>query len=360
MANPHLEECPDYRQPEFEEARLLFTVDGKTDAEAALLLQNIWNFNNGKAIAEWDRRLAAEVEERQRLQEELEVEEEGQRVLREAEEEQVKQEERKKYKNKFAPIPDRPLPAAPFLLPSQYTLNKLRKGEYVPLYAFTNKGIREAEEDASDDEDLLTLVQTDKGPTFQTAATAKAKKHKVKDERLSWEEFSQANFRMLNCMKLEDWPPERITMVRDFWVAFEAHEWRHDTSETRKRALLLYQGRVRRDWRKTLGTPDAFRLLPLRMDRLHEYHQELLDNAYAAKIEALPTVCHLIFFSPLRISAHDSFLSNPTLKFFPSSFYSNLSMPILAPYMRFYTHTVSSGTRAPRLASSRPNVVFSL
>ena len=72
-------------------------------------------------------------------------------------------------------------------------LNKLCKGEYVPLYAFTNKGIREAEEDASDDEDLLTLVQTDKGPTFQTAATAKAKKHKVKDECLSWEEFSQAN-----------------------------------------------------------------------------------------------------------------------------------------------------------------------
>ena len=158
-----------------------------------LLLQNIWNFNNDKAIAEWDRRRAAEVKERQRRQEELEVEEERRRVLREAEEEQVKQEEGKKYKNKFAPIPNRPLPAAPFLLPSQYMLNKLCKGEYVPLYAFTNKGIREAEEDASDDEDLLTLVQTDKGPTFQTAATAKAKKHKVKDERLSWEEFSQAN-----------------------------------------------------------------------------------------------------------------------------------------------------------------------
>ena len=107
-----------------------------------------------------------------------------------------------------------------------------------------------------------------------------------------------SQFRMLNCMKLEDWPPECITMVRDFWVAFEAHEWRHDTSETCKQALLLYQGRVRRDWHKTLGTLDAFRLLPLHMDRLHEYHQELLDNIYAAKIEALPMVCHLVFFHP--------------------------------------------------------------
>ena len=283
MANPHLEECPDYGQPEFDEAQLFFTVDGKTDEEAAILLQNMWHFNNNKAIAEWDR---------QRIREEFEVEEERRRVLREAEEEQAKQEERKKYKNKFAPIPDRPLPAAPFLLPSQYMLNKLRKGEYVPLYAFTNKGMREAEEDTSDDEDLLTLVQTDKGPTFQTAAAAKAKKHKIKDERLSWEEFSQANFRMLNCMKLEDWLQERVAMVRDFWVALETHDWHHDTSETRKQALLLYQGRVHRDWHKTLGTLDVFRLLPLCMDWLHEYHQELLDNAYAAKIEVLPTVCH--------------------------------------------------------------------
>ena len=95
-------------------------------------------------------------------------------------------------------------------------------------------------------------------------------------------------------------------MVRDFWVALEMHDWCHDTSETRKRALLLYQGRVRRDWHKTLGTPDAFRLLPLRMDRLHEYHQELLDNAYAAKIEVLPTVCRF-HTQYVLFSAHCSF-----------------------------------------------------
>ncbi|KIJ12428.1 hypothetical protein PAXINDRAFT_14752 [Paxillus involutus ATCC 200175] len=318
MTNPHEEECPNYMLPEFEEARLLFTVEGKTDEEAAALLSNLWDFNNNKAKLVWVREHAAEIEARQEEHERTEQEAGRQRLLREQEEEQAKQEERKKYKNKFAPIPNRPLPTTSLLLPSQHALNKLCKGEYVPLYFFTNKGIREAEDDGSGDEDLLTLVQTDRGPTFQTAASAKAKKHKVRDEQLSWEEFSQANYRMIAAMKQQEWPDERINMVRDFWVAFETHPWRHDPSEYRKRALLLYQGRVRRDWHKTLGTSAAFRLLPLREERLNELHQELLDNAYAAKIDAVPTVRALmrscqtpkLTFSILLSTSSPSFVFN--------------------------------------------------
>lgn len=47
------------------------------------------------------------------------------------------------------------------------------------------------EENGLGDEDLLTLIQTDKGPTFQTNALVKAKKYKVKDELSSWEEFGK-------------------------------------------------------------------------------------------------------------------------------------------------------------------------
>ncbi|KAI9462600.1 hypothetical protein HD554DRAFT_2175938 [Boletus coccyginus] len=168
----------------------------------------------------------------------------------------------------FTPISDRPLSDTALILPPQHALNKLGRGNYVPLYLFTNKGIREAEEDGSGDEDLLTLVQTDRDPTFQTSASVKAKKYKVKDEALSWEEFGRANYRMLNAMR----------------------HWRHDPSKYRQRALLVYQGRIHKDWHKTLGTTDAFRLLPLHAGRLNECHQELLDNVYATKIEAILSV----------------------------------------------------------------------
>ncbi|KIK76808.1 hypothetical protein PAXRUDRAFT_17927 [Paxillus rubicundulus Ve08.2h10] len=174
MTNPHKEECLNHMLPEFKEARLLFMVEGKTDEEAAALLSNLWDFNNNKAKLE---------------------------------------EEQKKYKKEISPIPNRPLQTTSLLLPLQHALNKLCKGEYIPLYFFTNKGIREAEDDGSRDEDLLTLIQIDKGPMFQMAASAKAKKHMVRDKHLTWEEFSQANYCMITMMKQQEWPDEQISMI---------------------------------------------------------------------------------------------------------------------------------------------------
>jgi hypothetical protein len=88
-------------------------------------------------------------------------------------------------------------------------------------------------------------------------------------------------------MRQQDWPTERLEMLRSFWLALECDNWRHNPSEYCKHALLLYQGRVHRDWHKTLGTPDTFHLILLYVGHLNVYHQELLDNAYAAKIIAV-------------------------------------------------------------------------
>ncbi|KIJ10747.1 hypothetical protein PAXINDRAFT_16293 [Paxillus involutus ATCC 200175] len=171
MTNSQEEECLDHMLPEFQEVRLLFMVEVEVEAQQ---------------------------EERKHLEQEA-----GRQCLLHQQEE-----EQKKYKNKFAPIPNKPLPTTFLLLPLQHALNKLCKGEYVPLYFFTNKGIREAKDDGSGDEDLLTLVQTDKGPTFQMAASAKAKKHKVRDKHLTWDELSQVNYCMIVAMKQQEWPDE--------------------------------------------------------------------------------------------------------------------------------------------------------
>ena len=269
MADPTRERCPDYALPRFDDERLVFTVDGKMDEEAVEILRALWTIHHARDVEAWENQREANTEEERQRREQAEQAVEQQRALQLKEEEEAKKEEKKKYKNKFAPISDRPLPSTALLLPSQHALTKLRKGDYVPLYLFTNKGIREAEEDGSGDEDLLTLVQTDKGPTFQTSASVKVKKHKVKDEALSWEEFRESSYRMLNAMRQQDWLLERLDMFRAFWLALEGHAWRRDPSEYRKRALLLYQGRVRRDWHKTIGTPDAFCLLPLHIGRLN-------------------------------------------------------------------------------------------
>ncbi|KAF8134914.1 hypothetical protein EV363DRAFT_844576 [Boletus edulis] len=129
MADPNLEVCPDYALPEFEDARRILTVDGKTEAKAIALLESLWALSHTRNIENWQRQQEADAEaERNRIAL-AEQEAKQQRALRD-------EEERKKYKNKFIPIPDRPLPNTPLILLPQHVRTKLRKGDYVPLYFF--------------------------------------------------------------------------------------------------------------------------------------------------------------------------------------------------------------------------------
>ena len=93
MANPHLEVCPDYLAPDFEEAHLFFMIEGKTNEEAAAILRNIWLFSNAKAIETWDWQCKEELVTRQQQQEQAEQDAEQHHILCEEETEQAKLEE---------------------------------------------------------------------------------------------------------------------------------------------------------------------------------------------------------------------------------------------------------------------------
>lgn len=169
-------------------------MEGKTDVGSDRDSPHPVDSHAHQNVGAWERQ--REVDEdllRQRCEQDAQAAD-LQHVVCLAEAEETKKEERKKYKNKYGEIPNRLFLAMALLFPAQHTLTKLRKGDYAPLYHCMNKGICEAEKDGSRDEDLLMLVQTDKGPTFQTSASVKAKKHKIKDESLTWEEFGQANY----------------------------------------------------------------------------------------------------------------------------------------------------------------------
>ncbi|KAG9310696.1 hypothetical protein JVU11DRAFT_9290 [Chiua virens] len=286
MANPHLEVEPDYILPEFADARLIFTVEGKTDAQAAALLREVWRFNHQKACETWDQvRQAEEEEEEERLARQAE-----QRQINQEQEKQLAlQEERKKYKYEYLPIPDRPLPSHDTFIPPQHAINKLKKGEHVPPYYFTNRGIQEAEEEAPNlDDDVLTLTRMDEGgPIWQSSAAVKAKACKVPDENLTWEEFSEATYCMLHWMTLQDRPRQRTDMTGKFWLALQGHTFRHGQCEYGKKALLVYQARIRRQWHQTIATPEVFSLMPLNEYRPITIQKELRDVAVNNQIETL-------------------------------------------------------------------------
>ena len=93
MSNPHDEVCLDYLQPEFADARLVFTVEGKSEEEAANFLETIWQFNNNRDIEKWDNRREAAAEAERLAKENETIEEERQCTLREQETKAAKLEE---------------------------------------------------------------------------------------------------------------------------------------------------------------------------------------------------------------------------------------------------------------------------
>ncbi|KIK81067.1 hypothetical protein PAXRUDRAFT_156967, partial [Paxillus rubicundulus Ve08.2h10] len=182
----------------------------------------------------------------------------------------AKQEERKKYKNKYLPIPNTAVPMETIIIPSAYAMNKLCKGEYCELYYFTNWGLAEDESSLpSLNDDALTLMKSENGThSFIALSSTKAKALLVKDKDLSWEEVSQANFHMVNAMHQCEWADMCIQMHIDLWLAIETHEWHHNTSPFNKAALLTYQACVHQLWHRTIGSLTSFDLAILNLSLL--------------------------------------------------------------------------------------------
>ncbi|KAF9230233.1 hypothetical protein BU15DRAFT_69372, partial [Melanogaster broomeanus] len=161
--NPHEMVVPDYTTVEYTEARAMFTAEGKSDHEAATILANVWRFNNTHARQLWDRQ--QEEAEQDWLAERTRRSElaEQERITREEEEELAKREERKKYKNKYTPIPNIPLSDAPIFTPCRYADAKIRQGEYCPLFYYTNRGHGNNQNFPALDDGTLALIRSDSG-----------------------------------------------------------------------------------------------------------------------------------------------------------------------------------------------------
>ncbi|KIK92062.1 hypothetical protein PAXRUDRAFT_148135 [Paxillus rubicundulus Ve08.2h10] len=140
MANPHEQEVPDYTSIEYTDAHAMFTADGKSDAEATLILTNVWLFNNAHTCQLWDRQQEALEEARLTESTCLTELKEQEKATREEEEELARHEEHKKYKNKYVPILKTPLSDAPIFTLCCYANAKTCSGDYCPLFYYTNKG----------------------------------------------------------------------------------------------------------------------------------------------------------------------------------------------------------------------------
>ena len=102
------------------------------------------------------------------------------------EREEQQKEERKRNKSKFVPIPHRGVPTLPPIIISALAMQRMDKGDYIPLWYFTNAGLYDAAKAFSIlEEDALSLVKRDDGLTSLVPALAsKEPRSVVEDSKL--------------------------------------------------------------------------------------------------------------------------------------------------------------------------------
>ncbi|KAI6100516.1 hypothetical protein F5141DRAFT_988078, partial [Pisolithus sp. B1] len=178
------------------------------------------------------------------------------------------------------------------IIPSPIVVHKLHKGDFVELYYFTNKGLRNAELSmhSANDEALALLQMGDGLHSFIPLMATQAKGTITADEDLSWEEFAEAAHQLATAMRENEWPEDRIDSHIKFWLMLEGHAWRHGHCEISKHALLMYQAHVQRKWHNMLTTLHSFNIALINPTLLLQIRDELVHSVQVAQLESLKQV----------------------------------------------------------------------
>ncbi|KIM78776.1 hypothetical protein PILCRDRAFT_10994 [Piloderma croceum F 1598] len=251
--------CPDYTLELFQDTRVPLVNDNTTHDQAAVILTNIWTASNTAEQLLWQLQVSADEDAAEALRQQ----DRKALALKEAEAAKEKEdqhkEERKRNLGKFLPIPDRPVPHCPPVIASQSATRRMDKGDCVPLWYYTNKGLENALSTYnSTDDDALSLLRGLDGLTsLIPASSTKESKGVIEDQDLDWEDFCIAAPWMIEAMGRASWPPERIQMMSNFWANLQEHLFRSSGAPFEQKALLLYQAEQHRLWHIAINTPHA-------------------------------------------------------------------------------------------------------
>jgi len=85
---------------------------------------------------------------------------------------------------------------------------------------------------------------------------------------------------MLQAMKENGWDQKHLESHLGFWMALGAHKWRHNSEEMSRRALIVYQATVWRQWHDTLRTDHSFNLKYINEEFLSKIWRELTHKVH--------------------------------------------------------------------------------
>ena len=175
-----------------------------------------------------------------------------------AEKEGALREEMTKNKMKYTLIPKRGVPSHPLIIPAISAVQKMDKGEYVPIWYYTKAGLKNAKSFVAIDNNALTLVMnSDSTTTAIPTTSSRDAKGMVKDHNLTMEQFQVGAMQMLTAMNQANWPTDCIQMMEAFWMNIMDHLYWTSLDEWDQLTLLLYQSE---QWKTVVPKHQLLRL----------------------------------------------------------------------------------------------------
>lgn len=250
--DPNPLQCPNFTIEEWQAARdEIIANNPNTDHNgAAAILAVGWRATNNEQKRRWAAQQTADQQDEQARTAQQQAEEARDAEDMERRSADAAEEERKKYKQKFIPVPDRPLTADLLIYAiAESARITLRKAEFVELYFCTPQGIQAALRNPRRMLEASSVGQDEDGNlTLTSRAAIQAAKGLIEDDDLTMEQFCLATPIFLQQAALAGWPEDRICMFAQFWDALQNHQWRWNIDPLRARALIRYQAVQRRRW----------------------------------------------------------------------------------------------------------------
>ena len=302
LVNLNTTQCPDYAFSIYFTVRLPFITPDSDHKQVAATLTTVWEAQNTVEKQQWQDQLDQDTIKANERRIESEELEKGQQEEVDNKREEQQKEKRKKNKSKFIPILHRGVPTLLPIIVSALATQRMDKGDYIPLWYFTNVGLDDAAKAFSIlEEDVLLLVKRDDRSTSLVPALAsKESRSVVEDSKLLWDDFCIAAPHMIFIMSRSEWPPDWITMMTDFWTNINTHPYRSSRDPLDQNTLLLYQVQQRKLWHQAINSPghryNLFQINKELMwqtkDRLYWIEREQQNNM-SGRDQAISTIVHI-------------------------------------------------------------------
>lgn len=252
---------PNFESEEWLAVRQTMLVQGESEEQVVEALRKAWRDQHQKNVEAWT--------EHQQQQNETNVNPPNPAV--DSGVQPLEEEERPEWLNQ-------PTPSFLDVLPASHVMKKLEKKEFVELWYFTAKGCRDAASlESTAPDETFSIINTDNGLMLQSVGATAVSSKVVKDEFLSFEQWTEGKEGLLSCMEICGWKSYEIQELAKFFFRLGRHPLKKE--DFGLRAVMRYQEQVRRNWTLAIRKgSNAYAISDINDTLIQNFHRQILNE----------------------------------------------------------------------------------